>query len=42
METAVAVELTVVLMVRDADAAAAIAEVLGDEYDVIETEMEEV
>jgi len=37
-----AVELTVIIMARDADAAAAIAEVLGDEYDVIETEMEEV
>jgi hypothetical protein len=38
----VAVELTVIIMTRDAEQAAAVAELLSDEFDVIETEMEEV
>lgn len=37
-----AFELTVILMVRDEDAAAEILELLNDEYDVVDSEMEEV
>jgi hypothetical protein len=37
-----AVELTVIIMCRDEDQAAEVLEVLNDEYDVVESEMEEV